>query len=97
MPVLSYTTSTDYQRLYELARMGHVLVGFARGYGSSTLIDVVKITARKATAGYIIGCRGIEYGGTHNDNAAAFSEECGQLRLEWIDPYPGASGSSNAS
>jgi hypothetical protein len=89
---MSYNLSTDYDKLYDVVTSGtHRVLGFCR-YKESLLRDPVIIDTRSKdrdlTKGLIIGSRGIEYGGTYEDDLDTFIGICFMLDLQFIDPEP---------
>ena len=90
---MTYKTSKDYERLYELVNNGFLVVGFVDfNYSGSKPPfprDVVKIQRR---GNYIdVGVRGRSYISTmglldNQDEKECFITDCNTVNLEFIDP-----------
>lgn len=73
-----YHLSRDYERLFELLRAGHKIVGFGK-HPSEDMYLVLSI--EKMDSQQLINC---EYYSSFSDNYTEFIEDCKELDLEWI-------------
>lgn len=80
---IPYKLSQDYKLLWDLIAQGHTIVGYVHSEIYNNKFELVGI--RYTNFGYMIGTRGVSYGGLSN-SFDSFLNDCTNNELRFILP-----------